>query len=199
MGVAEAWGVALAGAALYVVACAQLPPICLWLSPVPVAVFVLYPYMKRFTPLAHYGVGLALALAPLGAWVAVRGDLEGLQPALWLAGFTWFWVAGFDIIYATLDEQFDREHGIQSLPGRFGAATALTISKATHLLAVLCLVVLYARFLSGPLTLATLVVLAAVLAAEQRLASRVNLAFFQLNLVVGFLAFGFVVLGVIGI
>jgi len=199
MSVAEAWGIAIAGAVLYIAACAQLPPICLWLSPVPVAVFVLYPYMKRFTPLAHYGVGLALALAPLGAWVAVRGELGGLQPALWLAGFTWFWVAGFDIIYATLDEQFDREHGIQSLPGRFGARTALRISQATHLLAVLSLVVLYARFLSGPLALATLVILAAVLAAEQRLASRVNLAFFQLNLVVGFLVFGFVVLGVIGI
>jgi 4-hydroxybenzoate polyprenyltransferase len=199
MSLAEAWGIAIAGAVLYVAACAQLPPICLWLSPVPVAVFVLYPYMKRFTPLAHYGVGLALALAPLGAWVAVRGELGGLQPALWLAAFTWFWVAGFDIIYATLDEQFDREHGIQSLPGRFGATTALRISQATHILAVLSLVVLYARFLSGPLALATLVVLAAVLAAEQRLASRVNLAFFQLNLVVGFLVLGFVVLGVIGI
>lgn len=199
MSVAEAWGVAGAGAVLYVVACAQLPPICLLLSPIPVAVFVLYPYLKRFTPLAHYGVGLALALAPVGAWVAVRGQLQGMEPALLLGGFTWLWVAGFDVIYATLDERFDREHGVHSLPGRLGSATALRISAATHLLAVAALVVLYARFLSGMLALVLLAAVAAVLFAEQRLASRVDLAFFQLNLVVGFLVFAFVVAGIVGI
>jgi 4-hydroxybenzoate polyprenyltransferase len=199
MSVGEAWGVAAAGAALYVAACLQLPPICLRLAPIPVAVFLLYPYLKRFTPLAHYGVGLALALAPVGAWVAVRGTLEGLEPALLLSGFTWFWVAGFDIIYATLDERFDREHGIFSLPGRLGSEVALRISAATHLLAIGCLVVLYARFLSGSLTAVLLVAVAVVLFAEQRLASRVDLAFFQLNLVVGFLTLAFVVAGVAGI
>jgi 4-hydroxybenzoate polyprenyltransferase len=199
MGVAEAWGVAAVGAALYLAACLQLPPICLRLSPIPVAVFVIYPYMKRFTPLAHYGVGSALALAPIGAWVAIRGDLSAMEPVLWLAGFTWMWVAGFDIIYATLDEQFDREEGIQSLPGRLGASRALLVSRATHALAVGCLVVLYGRFLSGPVALAALVAVAVVLLLEQRLASRVNLAFFHLNLVVGFLAFAVVAFGVAGI
>lgn len=199
MSVAEAWGVAVAGAALYVLACLQLPPICLRLSPIPVAVFVLYPYLKRFTPLAHYGVGLALALAPVGAWVAVRGDLQAMRPALLLAAFTWLWVAGFDVIYATLDERFDREHGLYSLPGRLGSGAALKISAVTHLLAVSALVVLYARFLSGALALALLVAVAAVLLAEHRLASRVDLAFFQLNLVVGFLVLAFVVAGVLGI
>ncbi len=195
MTVAEGRGIALAGALAYGVACSQLPPICWLLSPVPVFVFVFYPYLKRVTPLAHFGVGLALALAPLGAYVAVRGTLEDIEAALWLAGFTWMWVAGFDIIYATLDEDHDREHGIQSLPARFGRERALWISAATHAVGVASLVVLYGRHLDGGLALAGIVVVGLVLLAEQRLASRVNLAFFHLNLVVGFLVFAVVVAG----
>lgn len=196
MSLAEAWGVAVAGAVLYLLACLQLPPICLWLSPVPVAVFALYPYLKRFTPLAHLGVGAALALAPLGAWVAVRGDLHSPEPALWLALFTLAWVAGFDIIYATLDEEFDRGAGLHSLPRALGARRALWVSWLLHSVAVVAMVVLYGRFLGGTAALVSLLALAVVLIAEQRLASRVHLAFFQLNLVVGFLAFAVVSFGV---
>lgn len=198
MTLSEAWTVAAAGAALYLIACLQLPPLCLWLAPIPVAVFALYPYLKRFTPLAHLGVGVALALAPLGAWVAVRGDLQQLEPALWLALFTWAWVAGFDIIYATLDEDFDRAGRLHSLPVELGARRALWVSRLLHGVAVVALVVLYERFLGGTVALLALAALAAVLIAEQRLASRVHLAFFQLNLVVGFLAFAVVLFGIAG-
>lgn len=196
MSLLEAWGVALAGLALYLVSCLALPPLCLLLSPIPVAVFVGYPYLKRFTPLAHFGIGGALALAPLGAWVAVTGTLSDATPAIWLAAFTWLWVAGFDIIYATLDEEFDRRSGIHSLPGRMGRLPALRVAAGVHAAAFLALAMLFAIELSGPLALTALLATGAVLAAEHRLAHRVNLAFFQLNLVVGFLVLTMVAAGV---
>lgn len=199
MTLAEAWLVAALGLTVYLAACLMLPPICLRLSPIPVAVFLLYPYLKRVTSLAHFGIGLALSLAPLGAWVAVKGTLEGSGPAIWLALFTGLWVAGFDIIYATLDEEFDRSEGIHSLPGRLGSRNALVIAAIVHLAALAALTRLYALALGGGVALAALVATAITLALEHRLAHRVNLAFFQLNLVVGFLVFGMVAAGVLGI
>lgn len=199
MSVREGWTVAGIGLAVYLGACTRLPPICLWLSPVPVVVFAVYPFLKRFTSLAHFGVGAALGLAPLGGFVAVSGSLEGISSAAWLAGFTWLWVAGFDIIYATLDEEFDRSSGIHSLPGRLGRSPALSISALLHGLAVCSLVVLYWRHLAGAVTLLGVVAVAVVLAAEQRLAHQVDLAFFRLNIVVGFLVLGLVVTGLTGV
>lgn len=198
MTLAEAWGVAAAGLAVYLAACLQLPPLCLQLSPVPVAVFVAYPYLKRLTSLAHFGIGLALGLAPLGAWVAVTGSLAGSEPALWLALFTWLWVAGFDIIYATLDEAFDRGSGLHSLPGRLGRGPALAVSATVHVVAIGALTMLYLRHLSGVVSLLALVVVGGLLATEQRLAHRVDLAFFHINIVVGFAVLAFVALGVAG-
>jgi 4-hydroxybenzoate polyprenyltransferase len=195
MMLAEAWGVVIFGSALYVLSCALLSPICLALSPIPLAAFVLYPYMKRFTPLAHYGVGLALSFAPLGGFVAVAGNTAGAAAALWLAGFTLLWVGGFDIIYATLDIEFDRAEGLRSLPARLGREPALRLAILTHALALFCLVMLYRSDLSGPVAVAGIVATGAVLAAEHWLAERVNLAFFQLNIVVGFLVFGLVLAG----
>src|SRR5262245_10815222 len=134
MHLGEAWGVALAGLVVYVVCAALLPRICLLLSPIPLAVFVGYPYLKRFTPLCHLGVGLSLALSPLGGYVAVTGSLRGIESVLPLAGFALLWVAGFDIIYATLDEAHDRAHGVRSLPAAIGAAGALRVSGWFHFL-----------------------------------------------------------------
>lgn len=199
MGLGEAWAIAAGGLALYLLACLQLPPLCLWLSPVPVAVFVLYPYLKRFTSLAHFGVGLALALAPMGAWVAVTGHLEDARPAILLAGFTWLWVAGFDIIYATLDEEFDREAGVRSLPGTLGSRKALVIAAVVHIVAVAILVALHASLPGGILSGSALAAVGLTLVAEHVLAHRVDLAFFHLNILVGFLVFATVVLGVWGI
>ncbi len=198
MRVAEAWGIVIVGLALYFGSCAMLWPICLALSPIPLAAFVLYPYMKRFTFLAHYGVGLALSFAPLGGFVAATGSTSGAQAVLWLAAFTLLWVAGFDIIYATLDIDFDRAEGLHSLPARLGREAGLRVALLTHALAVGCLVVLYASGLSGAVAIAGIAATAAVFAAEHRLAERVNLAFFQLNIVVGFLVFGLVLAGTLG-
>lgn len=199
MSLAEAWSVAAGGLAVYLAACAQLPPLCLRLSPVPVVVFALYPFLKRLTPLAHFGIGLALALAPLGAWVAVRGSLAGSRPVVLLAIFTWLWVAGFDIIYATLDEAFDRASGLRSLPARFGSRPALAMAAGVHALAMSALLVLYFAYLEGTVALVLLVAVGATLALEHRLAHRVDLAFFHLNIAVGFLVLAGVAAGVAGV
>ncbi len=196
MSTAEGWGIATLGLLVYALACWNLPPICRQLAPLPVLVFVVYPYLKRITPFAHLGIGTALALAPLGGWVAVRGDLEQLGAAWLLAAFTLFWVAGFDVIYSTLDQESDRHTGIRSLPAWLGSHNALRVSAGFHTLAMIALAVLYSRFLTGPIAGFGVVLVALLLFAEQRLADRVNLAFFQINIAVGFAVFALVMFGV---
>lgn len=207
MSLGAAWGVALAGVALYLIAAAALSPLCLALSPVPLAVFVLYPYLKRVTPLCHLGVGAALALAPLGGWLAAGPSsfagladaavAGGLVAPLLLAAFTFFWVAGFDIIYATLDEEFDRAHGIRSLPEALGRERALRVSALLHACGVGALVALalHARF--APAALPFLAAVLVLFALEHWHARNVDLAFFKLNIVVGFAALAFVAVGVL--
>lgn len=195
MKLAEAWAIVSGGLLLYLASCALLSPVALRLSPIPLIAFVLYPYLKRFTPLAHYGVGLSLAFAPLGGFVAVTGSTRDAAAALWLAGFTLFWVAGFDIIYATLDIDFDRAEGLRSIPALLGRERGLVVGAATHALAIGCLVMLYREEFSGLLAIVGIVATALLLVAEHWLAERVNLAFFQLNIVVGFLVFGTVWFG----
>jgi len=195
MKLAEAWAIVAAGLVLYLGSCALLSPLCLKLSPIPLAAFVIYPYMKRFTPLAHFGVGAALAFAPLGGFVAATGSTSDSRAVVWLGAFTFLWVAGFDIIYATLDTEFDRQAGLKSLPARFGRRRALVVAAVVHAIAVGCLVGLYLEDLSGSMALVGIAATAAVLGAEHWMAERVNLAFFQLNIVVGFVVFGLVLAG----
>jgi 4-hydroxybenzoate polyprenyltransferase len=117
---------------------------------------------------------------------------------LWLAGFTCLWVAGFDIIYATLDVDFDRGEGLRSMPALLGRERALIVAALTHVAAIGCLVMLYREGLSGGVAVLGIVATAVVLGAESWLAERVNLAFFQLNIVVGFLVLGTVWVGIQG-
>lgn len=120
-----------ASLALLVVAAWRLNPLCVKLVLVAIPVLLGYSYTKRFTWLAHLTLGLALAGAPLGAWIAVTG---AFAPAPFvLAGAVLTWVAGFDVLYALQDEAFDRERGLHSIPARFGAVAALWISAALHL------------------------------------------------------------------
>ena len=125
-------------AALFVVASAQLNRLCLLLSPVALAVVLGYSLTKRWTALSHLVLGLSLAIAPVGAWIAVTGSLARLPVVLGLAVV--FWVAGFDVIYSLQDEDFDREQGLQSIPARLGARRALFVSTLFHAaaLAFLC-------------------------------------------------------------
>lgn len=128
-----AWGFTLAMLALFFLAAAQLGMLALALSPLVMAVLLGYSFLKRFTSLAHLGVGLALGLAPLGAWVAARGHLQGdLAFPLLLGSGVVLWVAGFDVIYACQDIEVDRRLGLHSIPARLGVARSLAVALALH-------------------------------------------------------------------
>lgn len=129
----EAWAVVAVSAAVFVAACAALNPLTLRLAPGVLALTLGYSLTKRFTALAHLVLGAALALAPLGGWVAVSGSLAG-YPAV-LSAAVLLWVAGFDIVYACLDDAFDRSAGLHSIPSRLGRPAALGLARAFHLLA----------------------------------------------------------------
>jgi len=201
MKMAEAVTLLGASTVAYLVACATLGPWFLRVSPVPLAVFALYPYLKRFTPLCHFGVGLALALAPLAGFAAAHPGLEDWRPAVALAGFALCWVSGFDIIYATLDEASDRENGIHSMVAWLGRARALRLSWVLHLLgaaslgtaALLLLAASPARAVVWTIVTGLLFGAAlALLTLEQRWAEDVNLAFFKTNVWVGFVVLALV-------
>lgn len=195
LGLGEAWGLTAGGTGVYLGAAWLLAPICLVLAPIPLAVFVAYPYLKRVTPWCHLGVGLGLAMAPLGGWFAARLSFDGVGPALFLAGFTLAWVAGFDVIYSTLDQAHDRAVGLRSLPARYGRRTALRISRALHLTAWLLLAALVFGWLAWPPALAPLLGVGGLLAWEQRKADDIDLAFFRVNVWVGFIALATVAAG----
>ncbi|CAN5800374.1 putative 4-hydroxybenzoate polyprenyltransferase [soil metagenome] len=196
MSLGEAWALTIAGAAVYATAAWRIAPICLALAPLPLAVFTAYPYLKRWTPWCHFGVGLGLAMAPLGGWFAVRLGFEGVAPALLLGLFTLAWVAGFDVLYATLDETFDRAAGVRSLPARYGRRTALRIARAMHAIEFAALGALVAGWLSWDLALVPLLVTGALLAWEHTRADDIDLAFFRINVWVGFAALATVAAGV---
>jgi len=163
----------------------QLNPLCLALSPVALAIVFGYSFTKRFTMLSHAVLGLSLAIAPVGAWLAVRGQFEITPIPLGLAVL--FWVGGFDILYSCQDVDFDRGHALHSIPARLGVPRALMLARAAHVLAIL---LLGAVALVEPLHLflygAGLVVIAALFVYEHSLVSaddlsKINAAFFTVN------------------
>lgn len=195
MRLAEAWLLLAVSTAAYLVACAGLGPWFLRVAAVPLVVFTVYPYLKRFTPLCHFGVGVALALAPLAGYAAAHPDLTRAGPALWLSAFALLWVSGFDIIYATLDEDFDRLHRLRSMVTWLGRERALVVAGVLHLVAFLCLACAAGATLVGtpgisdwglPAVVAALTVTGVLLYLEQRWAEDVDLAFFKVNVFVGF-------------
>jgi len=129
----EAWLVVAVSSAVFVTACAALNPLTLRIAPIVLALTLGYSLTKRFTALAHLVLGAALALAPVGGWVATAGTLDGYPVALSLA--VAFWVAGFDVVYACLDEAYDRRAGLHSIPARLGKAGALRLARGFHVLA----------------------------------------------------------------
>lgn len=196
MSISEGLAVLAVGIAMYLGSAALISPFCLLLSPLPLLVFTIYPYMKRFTVLAHFGVGLGLAMAPLGGWFAVQQSAENMLPGMLLSLFTLFWVTGFDIIYATLDELFDREHNLYSFVARYGRTTALRISGVLHLLSFVTLALLFVVYIRGIAALPFLVLTGILLYFEHRKAEDVELAFFKINASLGFVVLGMVVMGV---
>ena len=124
--------------AIFIVAAAQLNRLALWLSPVALAVLLLYSYTKRFTRWSHLVLGFALGIAPAAAWIAVRGSLD-LRILLLTAAVT-FWVAGFDVLYACQDFDFDRQTGLHSIPRHFGVLRALWVARAFHMIMLALLI-----------------------------------------------------------
>ena len=199
MKVWEAVLVAVVGLAVYLFCAWLLSDFCLRLSWIPLVGFTTYPFFKRFTKWTHVGLGLVWSLVPLAGFFAVQPSLRGSGPVVALAVFSVFWLAGFDIIYATMDENFDREHGIHSLPAAWGRGRALRLSGFFHGLAFVALVVLYGVWLSGPVTVMLLGLSGILLYLEHAMSERVDLAFFQLNVLIAFVVLFFVVSGILGV
>ena len=170
--------------ALMLFAARMLNPLCLYLSPLALGFILLYSYCKRFTALAHLVLGICLAGAPLGAWIAIRGHAE--LPAYLLALAVIFWVSGFDILYALQDLEFDRKSGLHSIPAKLGVNGSLWTSRLFHLAACGFLIALYFTMQLGPSYLAGVVATCAMLLYEHRLLrggnlDRLDAAFFNMN------------------
>lgn len=170
--------------ALLVLAAWELNPLAFKLSPVALALLLLYSYTKRFTLLSHIVLGMCLGLSPVAAWIALRGDVS--WAVIFLGVAVTLWVAGFDIIYACQDIEFDHTMGLHSIPRKFGIAAALYASAALHILMLALLVMVAQMSGLGWVALGGLVLVAALLAYEHLLVkpsdlSRVNAAFFTIN------------------
>src|SRR5215813_13795302 len=148
-------GFTLIMAALFVLAAAQLNRLTLLLSPLALAVILVYSYTKRFTRWSHLALGLALGIAPAAAWIAVRGSLD--PRILLLTAAVTFWVAGFDVIYACQDIDFDRANGLNSIPQALGVKRALLVARVLHLLMLGLLLALVIVFGLGKLAMAGVV------------------------------------------
>lgn len=175
----------IASAALFFLAAAMLNRMTLMLAPVALASVLLYSYTKRFTSLSHVALGWCLAIAPTGAWIAVRGALDGAVPLL-LSLVVLLWTAGFDVLYACQDFDFDRAAGLRSIPSRLGVARALWVSRLLHAGAFAALVGLYFLTVLSALALAGVLATGALLIYQHSLVraddlSRLNAAFFTTN------------------
>ncbi len=182
--VAEVWLYTFLSFGLLFYAALRLNWLCVQLMPIAVLVLVIYSYTKRWTWACHLVLGLADALAPVGAWVAIRAAID--LPAVILGLGMGSWVAGFDIIYACQDYDFDRRYGVHSIPARFGKARALSIARGLHALAVLMLALVGLLLHLGLIYFLGVTLAAAILIYEHRMVSpgdlsRLNLAFLNLN------------------
>jgi 4-hydroxybenzoate polyprenyltransferase len=187
------WGFTIISAAIFVVAAAMLNRLTLLLSPVALASIVLYSYTKRWTLLSHLVLGWCLGIAPTGAWIAVRGAIDSPIPLL-LSLVVMLWTAGFDVLYACQDFEFDRREGLYSIPARFGIARSLWISRTLHAGAFAALVALYFLTNLGAIALLGVIATGALLIYQHTLVraddlSRLNAAFFTTNAFVSVILF----------
>jgi len=185
----------LLSCAIFVLAASRLNRLALWLSPVALAVLLLYSYAKRFTRWSHLFLGFALGIAPAAAWIAIRGSLD--PRILLLTAAVTFWVGGFDVIYACQDFDFDRGHGLHSVPRYLGIHRALWVARAFHLIMLGLLVWLVLAFGLGRIAMTGVAAVAALLAYEHSLVrhddlSKLNAAFFTMNGVISVVFFAFV-------
>jgi 4-hydroxybenzoate polyprenyltransferase len=188
------WGFVAASVAVFLLAASELNPLCLKLAPLALAIVFFYSFTKRFTSFSHLVLGFSLGIAPAAAWIAVRGPLD--PRILWLTAAVTLWTAGFDIIYACQDYEFDCREALCSIPRRLGIGGALQIARLLHAGMVLCLLALLRSLDLGALALAGVGAVVIMLIYEHRLVkpddlSRVNAAFFTVNGYVSVLFFVF--------
>ncbi len=179
------WAFTIASAGVFFVAAAMLNRLTLILAPLALTSVLLYSFTKRWTLLSHVVLGWCLSIAPTGAWIAVRGEIGSPVPLL-LSLVVLLWTAGFDVLYACQDYEFDRREGLRSIPARVGISRALWIARFLHAGAFLALVWLYLVTKLGPIALLGVVATAGLLLYQHRLVrandlSRLNAAFFTTN------------------
>ena len=179
------WAFTLVSAGLFLLAAAMLNRLTLILAPVALASVLLYSLTKRWTQFSHIVLGWCLSIAPTGAWIAVRGEFGSPVPLL-LSLVVLLWTAGFDILYACQDYEFDRREGLRSIPARFGISRSLWIARTLHAAAFLALVWLYLVTALGPIAVAGVIATGALLVYQHRLVRaddlhRLNAAFFTTN------------------
>ena len=193
----EAWGIVLLCFSIFILAAFMLNPLCFMLSPVALFLFIIYSYTKRFTWLCHLVLGITCGGAPVGAWLAVTGEFA-LAPII-LGAVVTLWIAGFDIIYATQDIEFDRKIGLFSIPAKFGLKGSLYISSLFHFVMILLLISLYYIMQTGWIYLLGIFISSILLALEHYIVSPSNektmkIASYNINKVVSVLIFIFTML-----
>ena len=192
------YGYMSVAALIFVAAISQLHPVTWLLAPIPLAIMVGYPYLKRFTWLAHFGMGAVYLIVPPAVSLALTGTMPLGFVLIGIGSMAW--VVGFDVLYATADFQVDRDQGLHSIPSRFDIPAALVVSKGLHLLAVLLLVIAGLVLGSHWLYFLGVALVALLLGYEQSLVSsddlsKLNMAFFTMNGVIAIVFGTFVVIG----
>lgn len=195
----QAGSFTLLSAVVFVGAAAMLSPLCFVLSFPVLAVLFGYSYTKRFTSASHLVLGISIGLMPLGASVAVAGTITNATAVLSLALTTY--IAGFDILYACQDIEFDRKEGLRSIPSRLGVPAALAVSSALHVISIASLAALYWMLPMGPAYLLCLLLIGALFIVEHLLVrpsdlTRINVAFFNINSIISVMVFVSLVMGV---
>jgi 4-hydroxybenzoate polyprenyltransferase len=189
-----AWAFLIGSCLVFVLAAAALGPLCLKLSPAALAVLLFYSWTKRFTSMSHVVLGFALGIAPSAAWIAIRGSLD--WRIVWLTAAVTLWTAGFDIIYACQDYEFDQREGLFSLPSRLGISGALWVARVFHAGMLVCLAALASSLGVGAAAWLGIAVVAGLILWEHRLVhpgdlSRIDAAFFTMNGNISMLFFAF--------
>ena len=177
---------------LFVAGAAQLNRLSFFLSPIPIIIFIVYSYSKRFTILCHLFLGIALGLAPIGAWIAVTGTFS--KSILFLAIGVTVWCCAFDLLYSLLDEDFDRKEGLFSLPARYGKVLTLLTARYLHFLAFILFFIHGAEFSLGAVYFSGLLIAGGLLLYEHYLVSmygyaKLNTAFFSMNAIISIILF----------
>ena len=197
IGKPEVIGYMVVSAVVFVVAAWQLDPLALLLSPIPILVAFTYPYLKRFTWLAHFGIGAVYVIVPPAVSIALTGTMPMEYVLLGIAAL--FWVSGFDVLYAIADIDFDRSNGLHSIPAKFGIAKSLFIARILHAVTILFLGLSMLQVEVGVFAMLGIVVVGVLLAYEHSLVkkddvSKLNLAFFTMNGIIAVVFAVFIVL-----